>query len=232
MLRTPEVPRMPIVSSVATGAVLLVIAGTCAFAATAQTPPAGCLTAEQLAHNARVYALDRRTSIDDSMPIFDPQYFVGAWDYAWDGPDSPLGPGGSWKGVVTFRHISGCAYEGELIGEDGDGKAFLRLIKFSFDAAKKHMTWIEEDTHGYTVVKSGPVGGELGGVFQHHWEDSPAFKVGNEVVKLKGTTLMPSPAMHRYDMHIAVGDGPSMRFGTATFRKQLPDGPPPAARTR
>lgn len=189
--------------------------------AAAQGTSTGCLTPAQVEHNKNVYDMERRTSIDDPMPIFDPTYFVGSWDYAWDGPDSPLGPGGSWSGVLTFTHLGGCNYEGQMRGSDGDEKPFTRTIKFSFDATKKRITWIETDSHGYTFDKSGVVGGELGGVFQHHWEEVPQITVGGEKVRLKGTTIMPSPAMHRADMWIATGDGPFMRFGTAMFSKQL-----------
>lgn len=181
---------------------------------------AGCLTPAQVAHNQRIYDLARRTSIDDAMPLFDPGYFVGTWRYEWDGPDSPLGPGGSWRGTLVYRHVSGCDYEGQLRGEDGDGKPFSRTIRFTFDAAQKQLRWSETDSHGYTIAKNGPVGGELGGVFQHHWQDGTPFTVAGARVRVKGTTVMPSPAMHRMDMFISVDDAPPMRFGTAMFTKE------------
>lgn len=196
------------------------------FSVAAQSGPApatgSCLTAEQKAVNNNYYSLTRPTSRDDQMPFFDPEYFAGTWDYLSRVVDSPLGPGGESVGTLTIKSTGGCNYEGELKAEDPDGKPFTRKIKYTFDPAKKVITWTEIDSRGYTLTKNGPVGGELGGLFHHHFEDSPAITVGGKKVRVTGVSEMSSPAYYRSDFKFQVDDGPVATFGRATFEKQLP----------
>lgn len=183
--------------------------GSCTIAATtalllcAVSAPAGaqapmsagtCLSEAQRATNAAYHSLTRPTSRDDQMPFFDPEYFVGTWDVLSRAVDSPLGPGGESAGVVTIQARGGCSYGGELKGEDPDGRSFSRTIAFSYDAAVKRLTWTEVDSRGYTLDRSGVVGGELGGLFHHHFEDVPAIRAGGHEVRITGVSEMSSPA--------------------------------------
>jgi hypothetical protein len=180
-----------------------------------------CLTAAQLHTNEIFNSRDRPTSRDDEMPFMDPDYFLGTWNFEWDLRDSPLGPGGEWEGTVTFKNVARCSYEGDLRGTDGEGKPFTRSIRLTFDPSTKHMQWLETDSHGFELDKSGPVGGDLGGIFVHHWEGTPPVTVGGHKVRLKGTTELSSPAAHRSDVQISIDDGPFGRFGRELFTKQV-----------
>jgi hypothetical protein len=193
-----------------------------AEAQTAPSPPSGpCLTPEQKQVNDAYYAIDRPTSRDDQMPFFDPEYFAGTWDFIARAVDSPLGPGGESAGTLTIRSAGGCKYEGEMKGEDPDGKAFTRRITFDFDGAKKQLTWTEVDSRGYTIATSGPVGGELGGLFHYHFETTAPVKTGSKSIALKGVFEMSSPAFFKIDYQFAVDGGAPANFGRATFDKQL-----------
>jgi len=194
------------------------------------TPAAGrCLTPEQRKVNDAYNSLDRPTRPSDEMPFWDPEYFVGTWDFELRTQDSPLGPGGPSGGTLTIKSNvkNACLYEGTMKGEDPNGKPFMRTISATYDPAKKVLTWTEKDSRGYTIVKSGPVGGELGGLFHHHFGDDPATPVttvGGKKIRFKGVTEMSSPAYYKTDMQISIDGGPFTSFGRLMLEKQLADG--------
>lgn len=193
------------------------------------TPAVGrCLTGEQRKVNDTYNGLDRPTRPGDDMPYWDPQYFVGTWDVDMRNQDSPLGPGGQSVGTLTIKsnEKNGCLYEGTLKGEDPDGKPFTQTISATYDPIKKVLTWNEKDSRGYTIVKVGPVGGELGGLFHHHFgDDSSALATtfAGKKYRFKGVTEMSSPAYFKTDFQISVDGAPFKAFGRMTFEKQLPE---------
>jgi hypothetical protein len=196
----------------------------------AYKPPVGrCLTAEQRQVNDNYHALDRPTRPGDEMLFWDPEYFVGVWEFDMRVQDSPLGQGGQSVGTLTItaNAKNGCLYEGTMTGEDPDGKPFTRTITATYDPAKKILTWSEQDSRGYTIVKSGPVGGELGGTFQHHFGDDasqPATTVGGKTVRFKGNTQMTSPAFYRTEMQMSIDGAPFVTYGRVLLEKPVPEG--------
>jgi len=194
------------------------------------TPAAGrCLTADQRKVNDAYNSLDRPTRPNDEMPFWDPEYFVGTWDFDMRTQDSLLGPGGPSLGTLTIKanDKNGCLYEGTMKGEDPDGKAFTRTISANYDPVKKVLTWSEKDSRGYTIVKTGPVGGELGGLFHHHFGDDPAQPVttfGGKKIKFKGITEMSSPAYYKTDIQMSIDGAPFVTYGRVMFEKQMPEG--------
>src|SRR6266702_2177866 len=102
----------------------------------ADAPVAPCLTDAQLAANKVLFELRRPTTKDDPEWFFNPDYFLGAWDLDWDAPDSILGAAGKVTGKLTFKHIEGCYYEGELQEKGPDGPIELR-IQFVADPGNK-----------------------------------------------------------------------------------------------
>ena len=193
------------------------------------TPAAGrCLTADQRKVNEAYNSLNRPTQPGDEMPFWDPEYLVGTWDVDMRSQDSPFGPGGESVGALTMRadEKNGCLYQGTLKGEDPDGKAFTRTITATYDPNKRVLSWLEKDSRGYTIVKQGPVGGELGGLFHHHFGDAPSAQpttfAGKKIV-FKGVSEMSSPAFYKTDMQIAIDGAPFVSYGRLTYSKQLPD---------
>ena len=190
------------------------------------TPASGrCLTPEQRKVNDAYNALTRPTSRDDTMPFFDPEYFVGTWDFDMRTQESVLGAGGESVGTLTISPTSnGCAYEGTMKGEDPDGKTFTRAINVTYDPVKKLLTWVEKDSRGYTITRSGAVGGELGGLFHHHFgedESSPPTAAGGKKIRIKGISEMSSPAYYKTDLQISIDGSPFATFGRITHEKQL-----------
>lgn len=192
-------------------------------------PAAGrCLTPEQRKVTDAYNALDRPTRPSDEMPFWDPEYFVGTWDVDMRTQDSLLGQGGQSAGTLTINadEKNGCLYEGTMKGEDPNGKPFTRTISAIYDPNKKQLTWTEKDSRGYTIVKSGPVGGELGGLFRHHFGDDPATQVttfAGKKIRFKGITEMSSPAYYKTDLQISIDGEPFKTFGRVMLEKQLPE---------
>jgi len=180
-----------------------------------------CLTPEQTAVNDKYYALTRPTSRDDEMPFFDPEYFAGTWDFISRATDSPLGPGGESAGTLTIKATNGCTYEGEMKGDDPDGKPFTRKVKFVYDAAKKILTWTEADSRGYTITRTGPVGGELGGLYHHHYDEGTPMTFAGKKFVITGVSEMSSPAYYKSDFKISIDGAPPVTFGRATFEKRV-----------
>ena len=80
----------------------------------------------------------------------------------WDAPETPLAPEGMHTGTLTFKHVDGCFYEGELTAKDPKGAAYTTKIQMMYDPAAKYLTWIETDSRGYTLFKPGTIGADLG----------------------------------------------------------------------
>ena len=193
------------------------------------TPAAGrCLTPDQQKVNEKYNSLTRPTQPGDDQPFWDPEYLVGTWDVAMRNQESAFGAGGESVGTLTIKPDpkNACLYEGTLKAEDPTGKAFTRTISAAYEPVKKILTWTEKDSRGYTIVKQGPIGGELGGLFHHHFGDDasvPATTFGGKKYRFKGVSEMSSPAYFKSDLQFSADGEPFKTFGRITFEKQLPD---------
>ena len=184
-------------------------------------PRIQCLSDADLQTLARLKALTRPTSPDDPAPPFNPDYFVGTWAMEYDAPDTPLALEGMHTGTLTFKHVDGCYYEGELTAKDPKGAAYSTKIQMVYDAAGKYLTWIETDSRGYTLFKPGTMGADLGGYFTHYFETQgfKASKTGPQL-HVKGSTFIASPSNFRIRRSLSVGGEPYMNIGEMWFRKR------------
>jgi hypothetical protein len=173
-------------------------------------PPSGQQSAPQ--------QTSRPTDPSDPMPPPDLDYFVGTWAFDWNMPESPLGPGGKLKGKETYKKIlNGLAYESVIEGEGPEGPLQGRAIT-SHNKEEKTVTRYEIDSRGLSLLKTGPIGGDLGGYYTIFWETAPIKRNGH-TIKLKGKTLMLSPANYRLQVEISVDGGPYQSLGSPWFRK-------------
>jgi len=189
-------------------------------------PPSGvprqqCLPDAELAVIAQLKALTRPTSPTDPVPPFNPEYFVGTWAMEYDAPDTPLAAEGMHTGTLTFRHVDGCYYEGELTAKDPKGATYTTKIQMMYDPAGKYLTWIETDSRGYTLFKPGAIGADSGAYFTHYFE-TQAFKSSKTgpVLHVKGSTFIASPSNFRIRRSISIGGDPYMNIGEMWFRKR------------
>ena len=159
----------------------------------------------------------RPTDPSDPMPPPNLDYFLGAWSFEWNVPESPLGPAGKFKGTETYRKSAAGGYESEIVGEGPRG-AFKARATTAYNEKAKTVTRSETGLFGASIVKSGSVGGDLGGYYTIFWESEPIKRDGH-TIKLKGKTLMLSPANYRLQVQISVDGGPYTNFGNPWFRK-------------
>jgi hypothetical protein len=186
--------------------------------------PGECLTREEQDLNQRLQALTRPTrgveagqDADDPLR-FNPNYLVGKWNVDGVVPESPLGPAGDMSGVDTVRHLRDCTYESTLQVK-GLGPAFTVKSLIVFDRQAGYMIKLEQDSRGFQVLQAGPIGGDAGGYFSHHWQ-SPEFTHKAKRVRLQGTSFFASPENYRVRMQIAVDDQPFIAFGTLWWRRE------------
>jgi len=187
-------------------------------------PRQQCLGDADLAVLAQLKALTRPTSPTDPAPPFNPDYFVGTWAMEYEAPDTPLAVEGMHTGTLTFKHVDGCYYEGDLAAKDPKGAAYSTKIQMMYDPAGKYLTWIEADSRGYTLLKPGTIGADLGGYFTHYFE-TQGFKPRGAsptgpVLHVKGSTFIASPSNFRIRRSISVGGDPYMNIGEMWFRKR------------
>lgn len=162
----------------------------------------------------------RRTVDGEQEDPFDPDYFLGVWKMEWVAPDSPLGSAGEVTATLTVKHVEGCYYQGDLEAKAPDG-AYRSNIQLVYDLERRYLVWIENDSRGRTMIRVGPVGGDLGGYYTHFWEQ-PVITVAGASVRLRGTTFVQSPSMFQIRSQISTKTDPYMNFGTVTFLKDLP----------
>src|SRR5262249_31781877 len=68
------------------------------------------------------------------------------------------------------------------------------------------------------LEREGPIGGDLGGYYTIFWEARP-FQKNGKTIKLKGKTLMLSPANYRIQVQISIDGGPYTSFGNPWVHK-------------
>ncbi len=160
---------------------------------------------------------NRPTDPNDPMPPPNMDYFLGAWTFEWNVPESPLGPAGKIKGKETYRKIQGATYESEIEGEGPMG-AFKGRATTAYYEKDKQVIRSENALFGEELTKIGTIGGDLGGYYTIYWETA-AIKRNGQLIKLKGKTLMLSPAHYRLQVQISIDGGPWTNFGSPWFRK-------------
>lgn len=152
------------------------------------------------------------------MPPPNLDYFLGSWSFEWNVPESPFGPAGKIKGTETYKKAaSRSTYESEIIGEGPSG-AFKGKATTVYSEKERLVSRSETGVFGALAMKNGQIGGDLGGYYTIFWETAPIKKNG-KTIKLKGKTLMLSPAHYRLTVQISVDGGPYTNFGNPWFRK-------------
>lgn len=164
--------------------------------------PNQCLSDEELSVNRTLKALNRPTTKTDPLNIFDPDYLLGHWTFEWDMPETPISDGGKATGAYEFRRIEDCYYEGTLKADGPEGP-YTATVLVVYDPEAKYLTWLENDSRGFSLLRTGRIAGDLGGYFTHHWE-VPAFNYKGKVVRFSGTTFFSSPKSFRYRPRISV----------------------------
>src|SRR5215468_9982035 len=94
----------------------------------------------------------RPTEPTDPMPPPDMDYFVGAWTFDWNVPESPLGPAGKFKGKETYKKINATTYESEIEG-DGPAGALKGRATTVYNEKEKQVIRTESGIFGNLTLK-------------------------------------------------------------------------------
>lgn len=185
--------------------------------------PGECLTEQELALIGRLNALRRPTvgqesegDHDDHAP-FNPHYFLGEWQVEGVLPETPLGPAGEFYGTETFAHVDGCTYESVLEVTVPDGSVTITSLVI-YDRRTGNLVRIEDDSRGFELVKVGPVAGDPGGYFSHHWF-APPVTVNGSGVHLKGRSFITSPYAYEVRTRMSTDGGSFANAGTVRWER-------------
>lgn len=190
--------------------------------------PASALTALLLFAAAAVDAqqvpkgqmpvLGRPTQGTDEVPLFDfDTYFLGKWTFEWSMPESALGPAGPYSGTTTVTKVDGRFYEAITEGEGPSGNFKTREL-IAFHKENKVLARHVTDSRGFTYMQFGPIGGDLGGIYNIHFESAP-FVANGKSVRLRHAMHLLSPLNYRVASSISVDGGPFTNLGTPWWRK-------------
>lgn len=162
--------------------------------------------------------LGRPTQTGDEVPLLDfDAYFVGKWTWEWSMPDTALAPGGDYTGTTTYTKVKDGEYEAVTDGQ-GPGGPFTVREAITYDREKKTVQRLVTDSRGYVRSEAGPVGGDLGGIYNLHYESTP-FTYDGKTIRLRNTLRLLSPLAYRVATSISVDGGPFTNLGNPWWRK-------------
>lgn len=174
--------------------------------------------AAQQVPKGQMPTLGRPTQSGDEVPLLDfDNYFVGKWTFEWSMPETALGPAGDYTGTTTYTKIKDGIYEAITEGQ-GPAGAYTVREAITYDREKKTVSRQITDSRGQNRTESGPVGGDLGGIYNLHYESTP-FAAGGTTVRLKQTLRTLSPLAYRVATSISVDGGPFTNLGNPWWRK-------------
>jgi hypothetical protein len=163
-------------------------------------------------------ALGRPTQSDDKVPLFDfDAYFLGKWTFEWSMPETPLGPAGDYTGTTVYTKLDGRFYEAVTEGK-GPAGAFKVRELIAYHKENRTLARQITDSRGSSRLEFGPVGGDLGGIYNLHYESAP-FTHGGKTIRVKNTLRLLSPLSYRIASSISVDGGPFTNLGNPWWRK-------------
>lgn len=174
--------------------------------------------AAQQVPKGQMPVLGRPTQGDDTVPLFDfDAYFLGKWNFEWSMPESVLGPAGPYTGTTVVSKLDGRFYEAVSEGEGPNGPFKVREV-IAYHRENRTLARTVTDSRGYNYFQFGPIGGDLGGIFNIHFESAP-FTVSGKSVRVRHTLHLVSPLNYRVATGVSVDGGPFTNLGTPWWRK-------------
>jgi hypothetical protein len=179
----------------------------------AQQPP------QQQLPKSQVPDLGRPTRVTDEQPPFNfADYFVGRWTFEWDAPEGSLGPSGTIKGTVVYKHVDGPFFEA-MTTATGPGGAYTVKESIAYRVESKTAARFVNDSRGFTFTQISPVGGDLGGYFNFYFDGSP-FTFKGKTIRIKNVLRLTSPLRYRNTVTVSTDGGPFVNYGSAWFEKE------------
>jgi hypothetical protein len=174
--------------------------------------------AAQQVPKGQMPVLGRATESTDKVPLLDfENYFVGKWTFEWSMPESPLGPAGPYTGTTVVTKIDDTFFEALTEGEGPAGTFKVREV-IAYHKENKTVAREVTDSRGFSYLQFGPVGGDLGGIYNLHFDSAP-FMVNGKSVRIKHTLRLLSPLNYRVASSISVDGGAFTNLGNPWWRK-------------
>lgn len=164
--------------------------------------------------------LGRPTRVTDEQPPFNfAEYFVGKWNFEWDVPEGALGPSGTIKGSIVFKHVEGPFFDATTTAS-GPGGSFTVKESIAYRLeGKTAARWIT-DSRGFSYTQIAPVGGDLGGYFNLYFDSSP-FAYKGKTLRVKNALRLTSPIRFRNTTTLSTDGGLFVNYGSAWFEKDV-----------
>ena len=174
--------------------------------------------AAQQVPKGQMPVLGRPTQGDDTVPLFDfDTYFLGKWTFEWSMPESPLGPAGPYSGTTTISKLDGRFYEATTEGEGPNGAFKVREV-IAYHREHRTLARQVSDSRGFSFFQFGPIGGDLGGIYNIHFDSAP-FQMNGKSIRVRHVMHLLSPLNFRMATSISVDGGPYTNLGTPWWRK-------------
>jgi len=163
--------------------------------------------------------LGRPTKVGDELPLFNfDAYFPGSWTFEWDMPEGPLGPSGQLTGTTVYKVIeAGKFYEADT-NATGPGGAFKLHEVIAYQKDNKALSRYVTDSRGFSYLQLATIGGDLGGIYNIHFDSAP-FTVNGKTVRVRHVMHLLSPLNYRVASSISVDGGPFTNLGTPWWKK-------------
>ncbi len=163
--------------------------------------------------------LKRQTKKDDPvLPLDYEQYFPGTWSFEWRVPESPLGSAGTITGKEIYIAGKDGAYASVIEATGPDGAYTVRST-ITYDQAGRLLTRRDRDSRGFEIAWRGPIGGDLGGFYNIHYESEPFTHKGH-TIQLKMLMRLVSPLNFKVLAQIAVDGTEYTGFGNPWWQKR------------
>jgi len=123
----------------------------------------------------------------------------------------------TYSGTTTFTKLDGRFYEANSEGEGPNGAFKVREV-IAYHREHRTLARQVSDSRGFGFFQFGPIGGDLGGIYNVHYESAP-FTYGGKTIRLKNVVRLMSPLAYRVATSISVDGGPFTNLGNPWWRK-------------
>ena len=182
------------------------------------------IAAQQPLPKGQMPELGRPTKVDDELPLFNfDAYFLGKWTFEWDMPEGVLGESGTVTGTTIYKVIEpGKVYQADTDGK-GPGGVFTTREQITYQRDAKIVSRQVTDSRGMSYTQTGPIGGDLGGIYNILLEGSP-FSYNGHSVRIKQTLRTMSPFNYKVATAVSTDGGPFRNYGNPWWRKDTAAG--------
>ena len=157
----------------------------------------------------------------EHQPSFDPLYYLGVWEIEWAPPEIGLLPPGQYTGTGTVTYINSrfLRVDVQLDGEDGNTVTGTGTIFYESGLGGQALVRYVVYDAGFSLLRFGPLGGDLGGYYSHHWE-VPEFEYNEHTFAIRGRSNYVSPEAYRVNQEISVDGEEFFNFGIMWLTKE------------